>query len=938
MRKIDPAWPRAPWWLVLLLFVATALALAVQAGAQPTSTVIGPTTVATLPTAVGRAGRVAAVTDASSSTSCASGGGSNKLICQSDGTNWIAIASGGISFPYDALNGDVTFNNVEDFNINFESSPGSMLLSDATTTGGHSHLVFKRNAKTRGYFGTIGDSTHTAGWTLYNNDEEYTADFTSADDFTILWLGRPDGTANDGLKCLSGLSPKIDTCLATTGFDIYSDDTGYMNVANDYGYSDGVGGAVRGIWEAYNDGDILFSAEGGGDVLIYKGNLGFEGATIDTIQTRVVIADPTGSDKSIYVPNADSGTAKSLTCGSTDKFSAFDAATNTFTCTADAGGGGGDSIRVEDGNNAGTFTAMSDADFDDSGDINFARAAGPPDVLTATVRADSVALTTDTTGNYAAGDAEAGAALTGDSATAFFSSGTIEDARIDGSAEADEVNPTLGSQTQGNYVSSATSGGGLTLTGTEGGSLGIRTDCGTNQAPTWDGDSWECGGGTLKSDTATVGNVGSGEDDLITYSLPGGTLGTNGDAIYVEAFGVTSTANESKQVRCYFGATKIADSSAWSSAVAADWNLRATIVRTGAATQRVAAYLSRATGSDGQVGIHVDDYTTPAETLSGAVTIKCTGAATTTDAVQQTGLIVSRYGGIGAGSGGGGGTITLDIGDDGGNDSTGLTEISDNGRKGEFSEPSADKLKVDWTAVGGFGQYDPDRVPPTGLATAWSDEYNNGCALTYATINSGPTSSTCAHDTYELSQNAESRNIRGQHISGSSGISSDFSMYAKVVGGELSANTETYGLIALDTGSWASPTKILMCQAQYNTATNGANIGMYSRTSYSGAQSVAGAGAYWGLLQVYAGQPYYLWWQYTASTKVLNCYFSSSGMPKSWNLGGTATLTNHPDLGIFVDAQTGAGVVQGTFYFVRTFISGTNSATSAQYANGEMGY
>lgn len=46
-----------------------------------------------------------------------------------------------------------------------------------------------------------------------------------------------------------------------------------------------------------------------------------------------------------------------------------------------------------------------------------------------TIQANSVALTTDTTGNYAAGDAEAGNALTGDSATAFFSAGTIEHER-----------------------------------------------------------------------------------------------------------------------------------------------------------------------------------------------------------------------------------------------------------------------------------------------------------------------------------------------------------------------------------------------------------------------------------------------------------------------------------------------------------------------------
>lgn len=47
-----------------------------------------------------------------------------------------------------------------------------------------------------------------------------------------------------------------------------------------------------------------------------------------------------------------------------------------------------------------------------------------------TVAANAVALTTDTTGNYAAGDAEAGAALTGDSATSFFSTGNLEDARM----------------------------------------------------------------------------------------------------------------------------------------------------------------------------------------------------------------------------------------------------------------------------------------------------------------------------------------------------------------------------------------------------------------------------------------------------------------------------------------------------------------------------
>ncbi len=56
-------------------------------------------------------------------------------------------------------------------------------------------------------------------------------------------------------------------------------------------------------------------------------------------------------------------------------------------------------------------------------------AVGSGSITATAVAANSVALTTDTTGNYAAGDGEAGAALTGDTATAFFSAGAIEAAR-----------------------------------------------------------------------------------------------------------------------------------------------------------------------------------------------------------------------------------------------------------------------------------------------------------------------------------------------------------------------------------------------------------------------------------------------------------------------------------------------------------------------------
>lgn len=80
------------------------------------------------------------------------------------------------------------------------------------------------------------------------------------------------------------------------------------------------------------------------------------------------------------------------------------------------GGGAGDSIEVEDGDDAGTFTTIdTTARFEDQGDINFTFAdggAGGPDTITATVRANSVALATDTTGNFV-GSVTNGTGITG---------------------------------------------------------------------------------------------------------------------------------------------------------------------------------------------------------------------------------------------------------------------------------------------------------------------------------------------------------------------------------------------------------------------------------------------------------------------------------------------------------------------------------------------
>ena len=149
--------------------------------------------------------------------------------------------------------------------------------------------------------------------------------------------------------------------------------------------------------------------------------------------------------------------------------------------------------------------------------------------------------------------------------------------------------------------------GGLTLTGLTG---LLRATAGVVSADTTVGT-------TLTSSVTSTGNTAGVDTNLFTYSVPASTLAATGDSLEFSVFG-TSAALGSAQVKVKFGSTTFFDSGAMSN-ISTEWTLNGSIVRTGAATQIASAALLSGSNST------YTGYGTPAETLSGSVTLSIIG-------------------------------------------------------------------------------------------------------------------------------------------------------------------------------------------------------------------------------------------------------------------------------------------------------------------------
>ena len=76
---------------------------------------------------------------------------------------------------------------------------------------------------------------------------------------------------------------------------------------------------------------------GGAFELGLNGILAFEGSVNDEFETALGVVNPT-ADRTVTIPDADSATARAVSCAGNDKVSAFNAGTGEFTCAPDQTG------------------------------------------------------------------------------------------------------------------------------------------------------------------------------------------------------------------------------------------------------------------------------------------------------------------------------------------------------------------------------------------------------------------------------------------------------------------------------------------------------------------------------------------------------------------------------------------------------------------------
>lgn len=136
--------------------------------------------------------------------------------------------------------------------------------------------------------------------------------------------------------------------------------------------------------------------------------------------------------------------------------------------------------------------------------------------------------------------------------------------------------------------------------------------------------------GNAKSDVSTIGNVGTGVDNLLSFAIGANVLANNGDYAEFDAFGEFAATVDTKTLKIVYGATTIFNTGAVAFG-GSNWRINAKIIRTGASAGKSI------------VTFWCTDATTPflqevfitTESFTASKTVKFTGEATTNDDITQ---------------------------------------------------------------------------------------------------------------------------------------------------------------------------------------------------------------------------------------------------------------------------------------------------------------
>lgn len=146
-------------------------------------------------------------------------------------------------------------------------------------------------------------------------------------------------------------------------------------------------------------------------------------------------------------------------------------------------------------------------------------------------------------------------------------------------------------------------------------------------------------GGVVYQSITAVGNVGAGEDDLISQSIAANVLSNNGDRLRIICIVVFANNVNSKHIRAYWAGTSFYDTGAalTPSNSTAVWEF--IITRTGAATQNITTRLVSTETATTWANV-ISDFDTGAATLANANIFKLTGEAIANDDISQKELII----------------------------------------------------------------------------------------------------------------------------------------------------------------------------------------------------------------------------------------------------------------------------------------------------------